>query len=159
MRYQFYLDGILVENPIGWDRQVVSFRYDRTLSARLVTQDGNFDFVGSGYQYLAGKVDTDWNSDTLLEIYEDEAGDGSMVLSSRGYIMTPSIELDRQKFRAKVKVQDDSFYARIRSNMNLKVLPFSTLSKNNETIVACPIVTVEYTSRTSGIQYTIAAGS
>lgn len=152
MLYKFYLDGILVENPVGWDKMITSIKRDKELKGLFLTMDVTFTFTSSGYTYLKNKFDSEgYCSETTVKIEQsvDEGNnyinfyDGIIKISDVEFMLRQdNLEEDiivRQY--AKTKVLDNSFFSKIFNNRSLKTNICAGKSKNNLDITPC---TVQY---------------
>ena len=52
MIYRALLDGVVRDEPQGWDTLIDSFKRDYNLRGIVSTKDGQFVFQGDGYRYL-----------------------------------------------------------------------------------------------------------
>jgi hypothetical protein len=131
--YKVYLDDILIDEPVGLDGLSDTLRRDRSIKGILHTQDVSLSFILSGYQYLKSKYDVSYDSQARCKIYESENGDAYLELYS-GIVFCSEVEWNERDYIAKVKVQDNSFYARINNNKSIKIFPQGGKSKNGVVI-------------------------
>lgn len=150
MMYKFYLDGNLVENPIGWDKMITSIKRDKDLKGLFLTMDATFTFNSTGFSYLKSVFDTQgYCAEVTVKIEQsiDQGAnflnfyDGILKLSDiefmlRGDNLEPEITVEQY---AKVKVLDNSFFSKIYNNRKLKTNICAGKSKNAVAITPCPV--------------------
>lgn len=159
MRYQIYLDGTLVDEPMGTENLSTSIIRDRLANGVLVTQDAILTFIGDGYDYLHDLLTTDsFCSSTEIRIMasEDEGYNYSEYYT--GIIFISDVRFNETKQYARAKIQDNSFDAKINNNKNIQALPHVGRSKNDVTITATPYVTVTLFDVVTGTDIPITGG-
>ncbi|MFA9221458.1 MAG: hypothetical protein ACEQSL_09745, partial [Sediminibacterium sp.] len=140
--YKFYLDGNLVENPIGWDEMITVIKRDKDLRGLFVTMDATFTFTESGFTYLKSVFDTSgYCADVILKVEQStDAGqnylmfyDGIIKISDVVFGMRlPNLENEIiVKQYATTKVLDNSFFSKIYNNRTLKTNVCAGKTKNN----------------------------
>ena len=141
---KFYLDSLEYENPIEWQDIQTKIVRNFDINALLVYQDLSLTFTGSAYDYLYSKL-TDEGFCTLVELKIIYYQDCEHVIN--GIIFVSDIEFDERACEAKCKIEDNSYYAKIRNNMKLNTSLYSGKSKNGIDIT----VPTEYFADLTGL--------
>lgn len=150
MKYRFYLNNTLVTEPRGWSDMVTSIKRDRVLKGMLVSQDATVEFTNepditdtlasqteTGYNFLRGIYDSEaWTGEIDVKILVSYNNGHDYTEFYKGIIFLADIEWDLFQRRAKVKIRDNSYDARLNNNKSIKVYPSGGKSKNNVTITA-----------------------
>ena len=136
MIYRFFLDSTLIDEPVGTGELTDSLRRDRNLKGLLRTQDVTITFIDSGYKYLKRLWDATYDSEAVCVIEQSDDEGGSWKPYYKGIVFCAEIEWDEKRGFAKVKIQDNSFNARINNNKSIKIFPSGGKSKNGVTITA-----------------------
>lgn len=130
---KFKLDGIEVVTPDGWKELKTTIRRDDLFNAILVFQDGELEFTGDGYDYLLTKLEEDFCNVVELTVFDKcNTDDYTMIL--KGKIFITDCKFNERTCRVAVKVEDNSFYASINNNKNIKTSPFTDKTKNAESL-------------------------
>lgn len=133
--YRFYLDGNLLTNePAGWKELTTAIRSYDELRGVLITQDVTLSFIGDGYTYLKSIFDSDQVcalSSITIEYNCNNAGYEEVF---RGTVFITSLSFENEVVKS--KLEDDSFFARINNNKNIKFYLDVARSKNNVAITA-----------------------
>lgn len=147
MIYQFSLDGTPYNDPLDWE--FLSPSYTRLLDRRAATimqPDGDVSFTGAGFEYLygiyqgagmCGEVDLKveyktWEGGTFQTIFE-------------GIIFVAEVEFDLERKTATPSViRDNSYMALINSNSKIPAHVDVGRSKNDETITAASVTTIDF---------------
>ncbi len=134
---RYFLNGNLqADEVIGWDNLTTTLKLDRTLKARLKTQDGTFQFRDTSYDYLWNiRVTQGYCEEIQFEIQSSKNGN-QWTNFYKGIIFSKDIIFDEMRKLAIVKPKDDSYYARIENNKSQECLPHVGLSKNEVDISA-----------------------
>ena len=135
MQYRFFLDNtLLADEPHGWQDFVLSVKRYNEFKGVLITQDTDLTFAGDGFTYLKSVFDSD-NVCSLVKLkIEYECTGGSFEEFFRGHIFLSALKFDGNQVKA--KIEDDSFFARINNNKNIKLYLGVDRSKNNQVIAA-----------------------
>jgi len=161
MAYRFYIDGQLTDAPVNEFELSTSIRRESETDGINVTQDvelvynANNDLnVGevSGYTLLYTAFESGSCNELILDIY-DQISNTLTYHVYQGVIKVPSMMVDLQRFNIKTKVQDNSFYAYINNNKNIKYNLLSQSTKNGLTITPA-IQTETFVFDTNGCIYT-----
>lgn len=154
--YRYYINGSLIDEPIGYDKFVTTIKRDRQIRGIVATQDGTLSFIGNGYDTLYQfKLDNgfDFTADLLIQRSDDEGNnwddwyDGKLFISD--------VEFDEEKRTATTKVTDNGYYARINNNKTLGIPVYAEFSKNNTAITPCTEYDLELFEPASGTYYTV----
>lgn len=142
MAYRFYIDGQLTDAPVNEFELSTSIRRESETDGINVTQDvelvynANNDLnVGevSGYSLLYTAFESGTCNELILDIY-DQVSNTLSYHVYQGVIKVPSMMVELQTFNIKTKVQDNSFYAYINNNKNIKYNLTSQITKNGQSI-------------------------
>ncbi|REJ84539.1 MAG: hypothetical protein DWQ44_08935 [Bacteroidetes bacterium] len=151
MRLRFSLDGnILIEIPKGADQLTSTLRYDKTIKARLLTQDAKLNFFQDGYLYVKAKFEQDLCNEiaVLIEIDIDE--NGFYQTYFEGYIPMPSCEFSIHPNSVSCSIEDRSFYSRISKNRGIKAKLSAGRTKNDVPIDPAVYHSIEYFRQNNG---------
>lgn len=132
----FWLDSSPVNPPLNWSEFQTSLKRDETNNSVLLFVDGSFVFDSDGYDYLISKVNDSFCGKVLVEIF-DTTSEGVPTQAYKGYSFVSDWMIDEEKKQITIKIQDNSFYAKINNNKSLKPYLRSTQTKNGETIIKC----------------------
>jgi hypothetical protein len=141
-----YLDGQLFDEPIGLDALQDRIFYNDELAMYLNQLDGDVQFIGDGYNYLRGifkdnictKVDVEIKNDKTFESWE-------------GVIFINDIDWNISKRIATCKIITDKYIELIDNNKGIEVQMGVNLSKDQETIIVDPAVTISVPNPTSTV--------
>lgn len=155
MIYRALLDGVVRDEPQGWDTLIDSFKRDYNLRGIVSTKDGQFVFQGDGYIYLNGLALNSSGTSKVDLIIERSDDDGnSFIEDYKGTIFIADCEFNEGTREARCKIQDDSYYARINNNKSIGVFLYGSRSKNNVAITPCTVYTIKYFTVTTGAYIT-----
>jgi len=140
--YRYTIDGVIItepENIQGWDKLVTTIKRDSsTLKGLLVTQDVELVFVGSMFDYFKNKYFNESICQDVPVLVEQSFDEGNnFTFIHRGKVFVSDLKIDLLKGVVTVKVQDDSFYARINNNKNIQTSILAGSTKNGIAIPAC----------------------
>lgn len=141
-QFQFFFDGELVSNPIGWEKMIESLTRDKEAKGIFITHDVTLQFTGDAYIKLWNKKMSGFCSTTELGILESCNRDGYYELIYEAVLFTSDIEFDQRKCVAKVKINDNTFFAKINNNKSLECFLTAGKSKNGIDITPCPRYTL-----------------
>jgi len=131
-RYKFYLDGtLLADEPIGWEDLVTEIDRDLNLHGLLIKTNLKLTFVGDGYDYLKCVFDANSFCKEVKIIIEEQCSDGSgwdKVVD--GLISCLDMQFDMNKCTVECDVEDNSYFARIKNNINIEAFPHVGKSKS-----------------------------
>jgi len=141
-----YLDGQFFENPKGLHDLEERIFYNQGLSIYLNQLDGDLEFIGGAYNYLRGLFDDNVCNKVLVKIKNDETNE---IWES--VIFINDIDWNLSKRIATCKLISDKYIEMIDNNKNIKVQMGVNLSKDQETIVVDPAVTISVPNPTSTV--------
>ena len=124
---KFYLDSNEYENPIEWDQISTKIVRNFDINALLVYQDLALTFTGEAYSYLYSKLN-DEGFCSIVELNIVYYGDCEHQINA--LIFVSDIEFNERTCEAKCKIEDNSYYAKIRNNMKLNTSLYAGKSKN-----------------------------
>lgn len=158
-KYKFYLDGtLLVTEPRGWDDIHFMIKQDKDLNGQLIFIDVELEFFDDGYEHIRDKLYGEgFCTSVALKILENCA-DGNYRVAHEGLIKLSKVTIDEKLCSAKVKPDDNSFYAKIDKNRSLKAFPWVSLSKNGVTITPATLEKIGFFNPTDGVYYSILNG-
>ena len=147
MQYRYILDGNLIDDPTGlinpepagWEKFTTVINRDTINKGIVVTQNFNLTFGKTYYNYFYNKVyNQDYcnYSEILIEYSIDDGN--SWLEFHYGIIYLVDIEFDEKRKECTVKIQDNSFYAWIKQNINIKTKLIQGSSKNLISIPVTP---------------------
>ena len=124
---KFYLDSVEYENPIGWDEISTKIVRNFDINALLVYQDLSLTFTGEAYAYLFSKLNEEGFC-SIIELTIVYYDDCEHIIN--GLIFVSDIEFNERACQAKCKIEDNSYYAKIKNNMKLFTSLYAGKSKN-----------------------------
>lgn len=150
-QYKFVLDGIEVENPLGWDELKTTIRRDDLFNAILVYPDGELSFSGTGYDYLYSKLLEGFCNVIEVEVFE-QSNNNNFIRIMKGNILVSDVKFNEKTGLCSVKLEDNSFYAKINNNKNIKTSPLTNKSKNGVSIATASTYLLDVYDLTNVIQ-------
>lgn len=131
MKYQFLLDGVLLQDePMGWDALVTTIKRQPDIKGIFATQDVILTFTGDGYRTLKAKFDTNFCDETTLTIKQQSEQDGPFRIYYEGLIFVSTCKVFIDTCTLTTEVQDNSFFARIYNNKSIEAFVEVGTSKN-----------------------------
>lgn len=132
----FTLDNIPVTDPIDWSDLSSTLKRNEELNLLLLDQQGNITFNADGYDYIINKLNNEgFCSYVQLNVY-DYCEEGSPVEIVKSRLYLSDVEIDEFNCEVKMKITDDSFFALINNNKNIKATMSAPVSKNGVAITA-----------------------
>lgn len=132
----FTLDNIPVTDPIDWSDLSSTLKRNEELNLLLLDQQGNITFNADGYDYIINKLNAEgFCSYVQLNVY-DYCEEGSPVEIVKARLYLSDVEIDEFNCEVKMKITDDSFFALINNNKNIKATMSAPISKNGVAITA-----------------------
>lgn len=160
MRYKVYLDDALIEKPEGLEDSVSHIKRDTSANGIVTTQDAPIVFIEDGYDYLYSLLNEgSFCSSSTIRIMISEDEGANYVDYFNGTIFISDVRFDEQRKRARAKIQDNSYDAKINNNKNIKALPFVGRSKTDTIIDPAPHVTVTFFDVATGTDIAVTGGS
>lgn len=134
-----FFDGTEVSSPTNWPDLTTTIRRGTDLDGFLITQDANFVWITTAYDYLYDKF---WNeyfcSEVEVEIIEQCEG-GEVREIYNGIIKVADLVFNDHECSVQCMVEDRSFNAYIYNNRNQEVSPTQNGTKNGVEIDPPPI--------------------
>lgn len=138
--YKFYLDGnLLADEPLGWKELTTSIRNYDELRGVLVTQDVTLSFIGDGYTYLKGIFDSDQVCALSTIVIEYNCNNAGYEEVFRGTVFITSLSFEAEV--VKTKLEDDSFFARINNNKNIKF--YLDVARSKSSVAITPVTPID----------------
>lgn len=140
MAFKFYIDDQLVDSPVNDKDLLTTIR--RQFSSVLITQDADVEWnndnaipsgVTGAFNYLYTIFTSSTCGEATLKIY-DELSPTDIRLIYTGVIKIANCSVDEQRKTIKCKVEDNSFYAYINNNRNIKVNFAGEATKSNQSL-------------------------
>lgn len=140
--YRFYLDGnLLADEPLGWKELTTSIRNYDEIRGILITQDVTLSFIGDGYTYLKTILDSDQVCALSSIVIEYNCGNVGYEEVFRGIVFITSLSFENEV--CKTKLEDDSFFARINNNKNIKF--YLDVGRSKSSVTITPVTPIDLT--------------
>ena len=152
-KYQFTVNGIVVDNPDGWKNFELRLKRDDDIAGLLVSATNKFTFSGTGYRIIKAEFDTNYNNKLEAKVFIFE--DNGYVEKYKGVIILTDVLFNLEKKTAQTTIEDASFQGAIQGNKNIKAFLDSGFTKNNEAITPLTIYDIDYFNA-SGTYQTLA---
>lgn len=160
---KFYIGTTeLTENPEGWEDFLITLRFDRELKGLFSLAETSLTFWEDGYDLIKAAFDTHGYCYTLpFEIRKWDEDVVAWVPIFTGTIFLKDCEFTEgiEGFSVKAAIQDNSFFAKIYNNRNLKAKIYVGKSKNNVSISPAAYTRVQYFSSPTGMYYSMPVGA
>lgn len=145
MQYRYYLNGTLLKaEPSGWDEKITTIKRDYDIKGIVRLQDGQLTFTGDGYKLLDTLQNQTSGFEQVAVLIEKSSDYGNNWREDfKGYIFLSQVEYLEHIKAAKVKLQDDSYYARINNNKSIQCFLSAGKTKNGIDIPPCPITLLQ----------------
>lgn len=138
--YRFYLDGnLLADEPLGWKELTSSIRSYDEIRGILITQDVTLSFRGDGYTYLKTIFDSDSVCALSTISIEYNCNNAGFEEVFRGTVFITSLSFEDQV--CKSKLEDDSFFARINNNKNIKF--YLDVGRSKSSVSITPVTPID----------------
>lgn len=149
-KFQFFLDGIQVQDPKGWEDLDTTIKRDNALQGVIISQESQPEFYGDGYTLIKNKFDTSG----FCEFVEIEIKQTCDQLNYQtiftGVIFLSDCKFDLMRCSVKVKTVNNGYYAKISNNKNIKADISVGRSKNDVDITAAASHNVAFFVPASG---------
>lgn len=133
--FRVILDGTIYDSPTDWTELKSVFKRDDKNNTILLTTDGQYSFAGDAYAYLVGLINSvGFCTSVDVSIQQNCSNDWIQIIS--GNIFLSDCEVNERSCIITTTIQDNSFYAKINNNKNIKTSPQAGRSKNNIPITA-----------------------
>lgn len=129
-QYKFYLNKKLFDNPIGWDDFTTTLQRKREIGAVLTTVEISAGFIGNGYVFLKRFYDLGLFDEVIrVDIEELRSDSPTYKKIYTGTIFISQSIWTATKCVAKVKIQDNGYYAKINGNQSVEATLSAGVSK------------------------------
>jgi hypothetical protein len=146
---KFFLDGVEVESPQGWNEIKSILRRDDEIGGILLFQDSTITFINDGYDYLYSKLQDSFCNVVNLQILEDCEG-GSFTQLLNGSIFVSDCGFNEKDCSCTAKIEDNSFFKSINNNKGIETSPFTDRTKNGETMITATTYNLDVYSTVNG---------
>ena len=139
-QYLFFLDGIQVSEPIGWNESKRKLKRSEKYKAIFIEYINDITFHSDGYTYLAGILDSDASyyygfcTDVVIEIKYRCSEFANFESYFDGIIKLEDAEIDIDKCQIKVNLEDNSLSSVIENKGDIAVSFDSTETIDGETL-------------------------
>lgn len=134
MEFVTYIDGIVYDNPQGWEGIDTVLKREREFDGILAYYDATVTFYGAAYEYLLDLKNQGFCNKAEMIVIRTDGYTPKKV--AQGTIFVADCEF-RAAFKSVLcKIKDSTFYAKINSNKGIKTVPSGNLSKSGGTITA-----------------------
>ena len=144
--YQFILDKtqFLTDQPKGWQEIKRKVKRDSLTKSLIISYTSKLTFVGDGYTYLLGRIESEGLCGTsTIEIIDQQNN-----IEVFGNIRYADAVIDITNCTIEAVVEDDNYYAEIQRLRNYKVNVNNTTTLDGSAIadigVSCPAVINNY---------------
>lgn len=136
-----YLDGILVNEPMGWAD--FTEELDRDIRERLISvkYSASLTFTDGAYEYLAS-VYAQRGYCHKVQYEAKQRCNGQLRTAAKGVLILADAEWNLTRCEAAVPVVDEGIGAVIISNRDIPISPTAEASKNGTAISPVPAVTL-----------------
>jgi hypothetical protein len=156
---KFYLQGVEIENPKGWDDITVRITRDQFLNYSFLQFQGQLVFMGNAYEMLKTAFDTDGFCESRnLEIWITDCNTNSFKKLAEFKIFLSDIEFNLFKCQATTELIDNNWGSYINNNKQIEATLSSPLSKNGTNITPAQIETFETFEPSTGTYIKTAQG-
>lgn len=135
--YNFRLrinNTLVKEEPDGWEQLTETFRVDRDSGARSLTIDSALKLYSDGYDLLRDLWDSGSLGQEVTVSAEEQQTLGNWVEVYRGIIKLPALKWRHNPDSVELRIEDDSYYSKIKNNQGIKVKLDLPKSKNEVAI-------------------------
>lgn len=149
--FRYFLDDLLFDDPIGWDKWEETTKRDSEFGALFLTIDINLEFSGLAYKYMRDVFNLKGKDGQIKFKVEDIESGSSYKQIYTGIVFTSDIEWNKTKGSARVKIQDDSFYAKINNNKSIGAVLSAGKTKNGVLIDPARPYLITFKNVTTGL--------
>lgn len=139
----------ILETPIGWQDITDVIKRVKDTQSLFVTCEAPLIFKADGYDYLIDVYNSGFCNTVEVELQQFVRGYYRKFFT--GIIFIRTAVIDRKNCTIEVKIEDNSFYAKIENNRAIEAFPFGERSKNNIALTACPYVQVDLFRPVDGV--------
>jgi hypothetical protein len=158
---KFFIDDTeIAESPEGWEGLTTTLRFDRELKGLFTMMDVSLTFHADGYTLLKTAFDTYGYCYSMPFEIRQQNPAGNYLPVFTGIVYLKDIEWSEGigSASAKCQIKDNSFFAKIFNNKNIKARPYVPTSKNGEVIDAAPYQLINFFRPSTGVYFAHAAG-
>lgn len=150
MALNFYLDGNLVQDPIGWDNLEIVKERDDVIRGLITTYTTKLTFIGDGYSYLKKEFDINgWCAQISVKIDIDNYDTGIFEELFVGKIILSDAVWDLTKKEVECQVVDNTWGAQLFARKEQKIQLNIGLTLNQSTFT--PTTTTTNLFDTAGV--------
>lgn len=151
----------IIESPDGWQDFTTTLRMDRELKALFEIVDVPLTFYHDGYRMIKAAYDANGYcfQYPVQILRQDELGQYIPIFD--GLLFFKDIEFTEgvSGYSAKCTLTDNSFFAKIRNNRNLKAKIYVPRSKSDVAITAATYARIKFFKPSDGTYYPHLAGA
>lgn len=133
--FRFYLDNILVSDPLNWSDFTETIERDETIKGLLPKYETQLTFNNDGYKYIYDSLYINGYC-KLVELKVEYKCDSAYEVILEGFIFLSDCQFNLNKCTVACDVIDNNFAARIFNNKNIKAQVNVAKSKNGSVITA-----------------------
>ena len=147
-RFKITFDGVSVNEPDDGNQYISTIKKDAEYNAIFIVNDSVLTFtkrepeqgLQDAYEYIESRfLSESFCTEIVFKMYEDCSGSGNFDLINEGLIKLINCEFNLSEKTVKIKIIDDSFFARIKNNAEINTSPLSGKSKNAVDIDVPPV--------------------
>jgi hypothetical protein len=150
-RYKYYLDGILFNNPIGWQDWKTKLIRDEGIGGIVTEEEGQVTFTGEAHQYIYAKRKEGYCSTITVVIWEDCSRSGNFKLGFEGKIFISDVEFSLTHCTAKCELIDNSYFSTIANNRQVECSINAGKTKNGEAIAPLSLYRIQMFNPCDGV--------
>lgn len=156
------IDGTEIqESPEGWENITTTLRFDKELKGFFTVMDVSLTFWFDGYRMIKNGYDTygHCHSYSLDILREDEKG--NYIYIYKGTLFFKDVEFTEgvDGYSAKCHITDNSFFAKIANNKNIKAKVYVGKSKSGLSISPADYWRTTFFDPTNGTYYSHLTGT
>lgn len=152
-RYEFYYDGILMEEPQGWDGWNGILRRDSGKGGIISIEEGTLISSGDTYQYFYTKRKEGYCSFITVLIKESCPRTGDFIKGFEGLIFLSDAVFNVTKCSVEYNLVDNAYAAKIENNRGIEVHVNAGKTKNGVDIPAIQMWTIAMFSPCDGTNW------
>lgn len=134
--FKFYLDNILVKDPLNWDEFTETIERDNEIKGLLPRYDIKLTFSSDAYKYLYDQLRLNGYCQ-LVQLDVDYKCSGGFERILTGFIFISDCKFNLTKCTVECQVTDNNYGAKIFNNKSIKAYLNAGISKNGTTITPC----------------------
>lgn len=149
------------ETPLGWQDFTTTLRMDRELKALFEIVEVPLTFFFDGYTLLKNAFDTNGYCYSLPVTIYRENNVGQYIVIFNGTLFFKDIEFTEgvEGYSAKCQLTDNSFFAKIYNNRNIKAKIYVPRSKSDATISQAAYSRIRFFQPSNGTYYSHLTGA